>query len=84
MKTHENQNEPNQGSLQEGFPFRSYKQTLTILNCSKFYLEKLVNSGIIKKYYFEFKDGKGCGKPYFKIQNISNALITQQVIDQDL
>lgn len=76
MQRQNNQNELRQSSLLEGFHFRSFSHTLMILNCSKFYLNKLRNSGIIDSYYFEFKkDGSPTGKPYFKIEDINNTLV---------
>ena len=64
----------NVAGLLDGFPYRSYHHTLLILNCSKFFLEKLVRNGIVQKHYFEFKDGKGCGKPYFLLSELTEAL----------
>ncbi|MEP0987510.1 hypothetical protein [Ekhidna sp.] len=73
-----------QTGLLNDFPYRSYHQTLLILNCSKFYLEKLVRNGIVNKYYFEFKNGKGCGKPYFLLSELSRALTKDSDLDQSI
>ncbi len=54
------------------FSFRSLKQTLQLLDCSKFYLYKLINKGILHPYYMEKDDnGDPTGKPYFKVEEIS-------------
>lgn len=55
------------------FNYRSLRQTIKLLDCSKFYLYKLINTKVIHPYYFEFdKEGKPKGKPYFNIIEIMN------------
>ncbi|WP_422358593.1 hypothetical protein [Reichenbachiella sp.] len=57
--------------LQE-FPFKSLKQTLELLDCSKFYLYKLIRKGILHPYYLEKNElDKPTGKPYFKQSEIA-------------
>ena len=71
-----------QGSLKKGgnfkkrfFKFRTLKQTIKLLDCSKSYFYKLIRKNIIHSYYFEFDEsGKPKGKPYFNIKEIRNTL----------
>lgn len=53
------------------FPFKSLRQTLEILDCSKFYLYKLIRKEVLHAYYLEKdEDGEPTGKPYFKTDEI--------------
>jgi hypothetical protein len=54
------------------FPLTDTSDTLSALNCSKFYLYKLIRKNIIQRYYIEFdNDGKPKGKPYFNLREIA-------------
>lgn len=68
----------NDDNLEEAsFNYRSLRQTIKLLDCSKFYLYKLINTKVIHPYYFEFdKEGKPKGKPYFNIIEIMNNFST--------
>jgi hypothetical protein len=60
------------------FPFKSLRQTLEILDCSKFYLYKLIKLKKITSYYLEKdENGKGIGKPYFNPAEIAKVLFKQ-------
>jgi orotate phosphoribosyltransferase len=69
-----NQERDSDRSLQN-FHFKSLRETLSILDCSKFYLYGLIKSGKISPYYFQ-KDklGKPKGKPYFNLEEIAQSL----------
>lgn len=66
-------------AINEDFNFRSLRQTLEILDCSKFWLYKLLSKGIIKAYYLD-KDDKGnpTGKPYFNLNEIRENFCDQE------
>lgn len=58
------------------FPFRSMKMTLEEMGISKHYLYSLLKNDKIKAYYFEVDDqGKGKGKVFFNLREISEALV---------
>jgi hypothetical protein len=59
----------------QGFHFKSLRETLRVLDCSKFYLYRLIKEGKISPYYFE-KDESGNpkGKPYFNLEEIADSL----------
>ena len=60
-------NQPNQDYL-------SLNQTLALLDCSKFYLYKLVKKGILKQYRLEQdSSGRPVGKPYFSRKQINDS-----------
>ncbi|MCB0497245.1 MAG: hypothetical protein KDC79_13985 [Cyclobacteriaceae bacterium] len=60
-----------------GFPFASLKQTLELLDCSKFYLYKLVRKKVLSTYYLEKNEkGQPTGKPYFKLEEIEKTFFT--------
>ena len=54
------------------FPFASLRQTLKMLDCSKFYLYKLIRKEVLFAYYLELnEEGGPTGKPYFNKQEIA-------------
>lgn len=58
--------------------FPSFRQTMELLDCSKFYLNKLIKKKVIKRYYIEKDEsGKPTGKPYFNRQEIEQAFFKE-------
>lgn len=61
--------------IQVGFPFMSMRKTMELLDCSKFYLYKLIKEKVIRPYYFQSDShGKPQGKPYFNTDEIASVL----------
>ncbi len=59
--------------INASFPYASLRQTLVLLDCSKFYLYKLIKKSILHPYYLEKNDAnQATGKPYFKKDEIAN------------
>lgn len=66
-------------AITSSFHFKSLKDTLSILGCSKFYLYKLIHKGVIKQYYLEKdQEGKPTGKPYFNLKEVENNFFTAE------
>jgi|GEM_PF-5743975 len=65
--------------VQADFKFVSFRQCMMILDCSDFYLKKLIKEGIVKAYYLECKEGKFSGKPYFNKLQIEEAFIPKEI-----
>ena len=64
-----------QNLQQNQFGFLSFKKTEEALDASKFFIYSLVKKRIIEPYYFEFdENGKGKGKPYFRISDLVKSL----------
>jgi hypothetical protein len=56
------------------FGYVSLRQALLLLDCSKFYIYKLIRKGILVPNYIERDDTqKPTGKPYFLISDIEAA-----------
>lgn len=63
--------------IDASFPYASLRQTLVLLDCSKFYLYKLIRQGTLTPSYLERnKAGKPCGKPYFLKKSIQDKFFT--------
>ncbi len=72
-QTSNDSQQPEALNINASFPFASLRQTLLLLDCSKFYLYKIQKLGIINAYYLETnKAGKPTGKPYYKKDEIAN------------
>jgi hypothetical protein len=58
--------------------FSSFRQTMELLDCSKFYLHKLIKKNVVKRYYLEKDEcGNPTGKPYFNRIEIEQAFFKE-------